>query len=75
MNGKTAGEFAAELPGKMTYCIDKDVLLKIKDDKLQFLVEKENHLGEFIVAKTKGIDVHVMNKMSLTRCIDEGNYV
>jgi hypothetical protein len=75
MNGKTAGEFATELPGKMTYCIDKDVLLNIKDDKLQFLVEKENHLGEFIVAKTTGIDVHVMNKMSLSRCIDEGNYV
>jgi hypothetical protein len=75
MNGKTVGDFAVELPGKMTYCIDKDILLKLDNNKLQFLVEKENHLGEYILAKTNGIDVHVMNKMSLTRCIDEGNYV
>jgi hypothetical protein len=75
MNGKTSGDFATELPGKMTYCLDRDILLKMKDNKLQFLVEKQNHLGEYILAKTSGIDVHVMNKISLTRCIDEGNYV
>jgi hypothetical protein len=70
MNGKTNGEFAMELPGKMVYIQDKDILLDIKTDSLKFLVEKENHLGEYIAAKTTNLDVHVMNKVSLLRIID-----
>lgn len=70
MNGKTNGEFAMELPGKMIYIQDRDLLLDIKHSGLQFLVEKENHLGEYIAAKTTGLDVHVMNKLSLLRTID-----
>ncbi len=75
MNGKTNGEFAAALPGTMAYIQDKDVLLGINDTKMTFLVEKENHLGEYLAAKTSNIDVHVMNKMSLLRVIDEVNNV
>jgi hypothetical protein len=71
MNNKAEGNFALELPGTMTYAIDKDILLKIKDDKLQFLIEKKDYLGEYTAAKTQGLDVHVMNKISLSRCIDE----
>lgn len=70
MNGKTNGEFATLLPGTMTYIQDRDLLVNIKDSTMQFLVEKQNHLGEYIAAKTTGIDVHVMNKMSLSRVID-----
>jgi hypothetical protein len=72
MNGKMEGDFAIELPGKMTYIKDKDILLNITDDKLNFLVEKKDHLGEYIATKTQGIDVHVMNKSSLIRVIDGG---
>jgi hypothetical protein len=75
MNGKTNGEFAVELPGTMTYATDKDVLISIDDTKLKFLVEKKDHLGEYLVAKTTGIDVHVMNKLSLGRYIDGGSGV
>lgn len=75
MNGKTNGEFATELPGVMTYIQDRDILIELQDTKMKFLVEKQNHLGEYLVAKTSDIDVHVMNKMSLTRIIDEGKYV
>lgn len=75
MNGKTNGEFATELPGTMTYIQDRDVLIEMKDDSMKFLVEKENHLGEYLLVKTEGIDVHVMNKMSLSRTIDEVNNV
>lgn len=75
MNGKTNGEFASQLPGCMTYIQDRDVLLDIKGDTLQFLVEKQHHLGEYIAAKTTGIDVHVMNKKSLNRVIDGVNNV
>lgn len=75
MNGKTNGEFATELPGTMTYIQDKDLLIDLDDTKMKFLVEKQNHLGEYLAAKTNGIDVHVMNKMSLSRIIDEKHYV
>mgnify|MGYP000223356618 CR=1 FL=1 len=72
MNGKTNGEFVAELPGTMTYCLDTDILISIDNDIVKVLVEKENTLGEYLAVKTKGIDVHVMNKASLGRFIDGG---
>ena len=72
MNGKTNGDFATELPGTMTYSTDTDLLVSIENNTLKFLIEKENYLGEYILAKTQGIDVHVMNKLSLCRCIDGG---
>jgi hypothetical protein len=75
MNGKTNGEFAVELPGTMTYIHDRDLLLNISKDKMNFLIEKKDHLGEYIAAKTTGIDVHVMNKSSLIRVIDGGQHV
>jgi hypothetical protein len=72
MNGKTNGEFATELPGTMSYIQDRDILASIEDTKLKMLVEKKDHLGEYLAVKTTGLDVHVMNKMSLTRVIDGG---
>ena len=72
MNGKINGDFATELPGVMTYILDRDICLDIKDASLKFLVEKENHLGEYLAAKIKNVDVHVMNKASLSRIIDGG---
>jgi len=72
MNGKTNGHFAEELPGTMSYITDRDMLISIEDEKMKFLIEKENHLGEYTIAKTQGMDVHVMNKYSLTRFIDGG---
>lgn len=75
MNGKTNGEFAINLPGTMTYGLDRDVLIDITEDKVKMLIEKENYLGEYTVAKTHGIDVHVMNKASLERFIDGGSGV
>lgn len=71
MNGKTNGEFVTELPGTMMYIRDRDILIGASENKMQLLVEKENHLGEYIAAKTEGLDLHVMNKMSLSRIIDE----
>lgn len=64
-------EFFGELPGKMNYILDRDVLIKIKENAFQFLVEKKNYAGEYIATKTTGIDMHVMNKYSLVRCINE----
>lgn len=75
MNGKTNGEFATELPGKMTYILDTDLLISMTDESMNFLIEKQDYLGEYITAKTNGLDVHVMNKTSLLRYVDGGNGV
>jgi hypothetical protein len=75
LNGKTTSDLPLELPGKMVFTTDKDILLSIEDNGMQFLVEKENHLGEYTSAKIKSLDIHVMNKISLARCIDEVNNV
>ena len=72
MNGKSNGGFATELPGTMSYVLDKDILLDINNDKMKFLVEKQSHFGEYTLAKTTGLDVHVMNKFSLSRFIEGG---
>lgn len=72
MNGKTNGEFATELPGKMSYIIDQDFLINIKENEMSFLIQKEERRGEYLAVKTSGIDVHVMNKQSLCRVIDGG---
>ena len=63
-------EFAGPLPGKMNYVLDRDLLVECKADAMKFLVEKKNYAGEYIATKTEGLDVHVMNKYSLTRIID-----
>ena len=63
------GNFVKEIPGKMVYLNDTDLLIDIKSDRVRFLAEKKNHKGEYIAGKTQGLDVHVMNKISLSRFI------
>jgi hypothetical protein len=75
MNNKSHGDFATELPGNMIFTKDKDVLISMTDSSMQFLIEKENYVGEYLLAKTQGLDVHVMNKLSLSRFIDGGSGV
>ena len=75
MNAKTAGMFAQELPGKMLYISDRDLLISIEDKKIKFLIEKENHLGEYTSVSLSNTDVHIMNKLSLSRFIDGGSGV
>lgn len=71
MNGKANGDFAVELPGTMIFLTDRDVLVESIDNKMKFLLEKKGHLGEYVAGKTTGLDLHVMNKSSLLRIIDE----
>jgi len=75
MNGKSNGEFAVELPGKMTFASDKDYLISTNGSTMKFLVEKEKYLGEYTALNTKGLDVHIMNKYSLSRYINGGTGV
>lgn len=75
MNDETDGTFSTLLPGNMTYIMDRDLLVSAVDNKMQFLLEKEQNYGEYTLAKTTGLDVHVMNKQSLLRFIDGGSGV
>ena len=71
MNGFQKGDFAQELPGKHLYTIDKDILWELNQDNMLFLVEKKNYLGEYTAIRTQGQSVHVMNKFSLERIIEQ----
>lgn len=73
MSGFTNNNFINEFPIKHLYTIDKDILCDIRGDDLLFLVEKQNYLGEYTLIRTKGQNVHVMNKFSLERFIDKEN--
>lgn len=70
MNGNSDSVFAKPLPGKMFYALDRDILLDIQQSNMKLLIEKENYNGEYTLIKTQGLDLHVMNKFSLTRYID-----
>ncbi len=71
MNGFEDGDWAKVLPGKMYYTLDRDILYKIKDDRLVFLIQKENLVNEYILSSIKGCNIHVMNKFSLERATNE----
>lgn len=71
MNGFEKGTFCQELPGKHLYTIDKDLLWDLNEDKMLFLVEKKDYLGEYTPISTKGQNIHVMNKFSLERIINQ----
>lgn len=70
MNGYQQGNFAGILPGKHYYTIDRDILVELKDNRFTVLVEKPNLLGEYLPVKFQGSNLHVMNKFSLERIID-----
>jgi len=75
MNGYQKGSWAQNLPGKLYYTIDKDILVEYVDDQMKFLVEKEKYRGEYTLLKSKGLNVHVMNKFSLARIFGEVQHV
>jgi hypothetical protein len=69
MNGFTSGDFAKELPGKMYYTLDKDYLLKIKGTSFYFVAQKNQDI--YFPLTATNLDIHVMNKYSLLRNINE----
>jgi len=46
--------------------------LELTHDKFLLLVEKQNDSNEYITLRVKGSNIHVMNKYSLNRIIDNG---
>jgi len=70
MNGFKDLDWAKTLPGKLYYSLDRDILSKMQNEQLTFLLEKENIHGEYTLASTNNMNVHVMNKFSLDRLIN-----
>jgi hypothetical protein len=70
MNGFTSGEFAKNLPGKMYYTLDTDILTSIENSKMTFLTHRYQSADSYAPLAADGLDIHVMNKYSLLRCIN-----
>lgn len=70
MNGYQKGNFIGKMPGKKFYAIDKDVAIDIVDDEIKLIVQKTNRFGEYTAVNLKGSNIHIMNKFSLERIID-----
>ena len=70
INGFQKGTFAEQLPGIKLYSTDRDILWKLDNSEMTFLVEKKHYLGEYTILKTINQNVHVMNKFSLERIIN-----
>jgi hypothetical protein len=70
MNGFTNGNFVVKMPKKLFYTMDTDFLVKIKNGTMQFLVQKKDNPLEYLPIVISNIDVHIMNKFSLLRHID-----
>jgi hypothetical protein len=71
MNGYQTGDFAKEMPGILYFVTDRSILWEIDSKSLLILLEKEHFDGEYTLIRTNYANVHVMNKFSLNRCIDE----
>lgn len=70
MNGFSNRTKPAKLPCQFYYTLDRDVLYKVNSNKdLTFFVEKKGHNGEYLLTRTVGQNVHIMNKYSLVRNI------
>lgn len=57
-------DWPKDIPATLFHTIDKDILIKIQNENMTFLLENNQ------LATTKNMNVHVMNKFSLDRMID-----
>lgn len=71
MNGFQDSEFAGDFPEKLFFVTDKSLLWSIRGPELILLTEKPDYVGEYIGTRIKDVNLHVINKFSLNRCIDE----
>ena len=70
-NGFNKGNFVGKMPGKLYYTTDQDILWNMENENMMFLLAKKDYLGEYLPVRTKKLNMHVMNKFSLGRVIDE----
>ena len=69
MNGYKQGSFVKKMPGKLFYITDRESCVKLNDNNATFLIEKERNNNNLYFASVSNLNVHIMNKFSLERCI------
>ena len=67
LSGFFDNEFVNHLPGKLFYTSDKSYVLDISPDSIKMLLEKNS---QYIPAKISSLDVHIMNKFSLIKALE-----
>lgn len=69
LNGLIPDETINSIPGKLYYISDKNSIIELNDNSCLFSIEDKNLLDNSFIVNTTNIDVHVMNKYSLLRCL------
>jgi hypothetical protein len=71
LNGFERTNWPKEMPGKLWFTSDADVLVKMEQEQYTFLLDKKEWVGHYTLGSIKDANVHIMNKFSLNRAIDE----
>jgi len=71
LNGFSSGDFVKDLPTKMYYTLDRDIPLKVQDNKIELMIEKKGYHGQYTCLTVKDLDVHIMNKYELNDTINK----
>ena len=66
MNGYQKGVWPKQLPIKLLYVTDKDIILNKKENGWKFKHESG------LISSIEGINIHIMNKIALNRVIENG---
>jgi hypothetical protein len=68
INGRKKEQWPHSMPGNLWHTLDLDHLVSVDGNELKFLLENEY---EYYPANVSGLNVHVMNKFSLSRIVNE----
>jgi hypothetical protein len=68
LSGLNEQTFVKELPGKFWFTSDRDIPLSIDNETIRFLID-QNENANYIAAKIKDSNVHIMNKFALQELI------
>ena len=70
LRGFQVSSWPSTMPGKMYMSTDVDILDRINGNTLTIIADYKN-AAEFVGVSVEGLNVHVMNKFSLSRAIDK----
>lgn len=68
-NGCISDESKYNIPGKLHYVTDKDSIMELQQTSCKFKVQDLNLIDNSYIVQSTNVDVHVMNKFSLLRCL------
>tara|TARA_B110000503_G_scaffold142949_1_gene241781 strand:- start:10897 stop:11757 length:861 start_codon:yes stop_codon:yes gene_type:complete len=71
LNGFQRTNWPKQLPGRLWFTSDSDVLMKMDDEQYTFILDKKHWEGHYTVGNISDANIHIMNKFSLDRAISE----